>query len=144
MRPDGELKLWDLDAGQLRRSLEGVNDGVSDLAFSPDGRRLAAAGFTEVLKVWGVESGEPVLSLGHARMAVSVACSPVGRRIATGSFDGTVTVWESETGHKLLTLEAFPVPVVGVAFSPEGLRLAAAAGDGKIKVWDALPNPSSP
>jgi WD40 repeat protein len=131
----GELSLLDLKSNATR-PLEGVKEGVADVAFNPDGSRLAVASFNEVACIWDVIKGEPVLRLDHPRMAVSVAYSPDGHRLATGSFDGVVTIWDSKSGHKLLTLTAHTGPVVSLSFSPDGACLASAGGDGKVKMWD--------
>jgi WD40 repeat protein len=137
----GELKLWDLTTYQERPWPHAVPDGITGLAFSPDGSRLAVAGFTEEARVWDMARAEIVLKLGHPRMATAVAYSPDGRRLATGSFDGTITIWEARTGQALLTLPAHTMPVTDLVFSPDGFRLASAGGEGKIKLWTASPQP---
>ena len=106
--------------------------------------RVSTAGnFGEIVRVWDVKKREPILKLGHASMAVSVAYSPDSRRLATGSFDGTITIWEARSGDNLLTFSAGAMPVVSLAFSPDGLRLASAGGDGKITIWDATRSASA-
>ena len=142
-RPGAELKLWHPESGELLHSFDGLDEGVTDLVFSPDGARLAAGNFGETMRVWDVKKREPILKLGHATMAVSVAYSPDGRRLATGSFDGTITIWEARTGDNLLTLSDGAMPVVSLAFSPDGLCLASAGGDGEIRIWDATSSASS-
>ena len=105
-QPGAELKLWNPESGELLYSFEGFDEGVTDLVFSSDASRLAAGNFGEIVRVWDVKKREPILKLGHASMAVSVAYSPDSRRLATGSFDGTITIWEARTGDNLLTLSA--------------------------------------
>lgn len=136
----GELIVWDTNSGKKGDSFLNLVDGVADLAFSPDGRQLAVANFGNVVRVHDLDGKEPVLELGHARIATSVAYSPDGRRIATGSYDGTIAIWNSLTGHKLLALRAHKGHVDSLAFTPDGFSLASAGGDGRIKIWNAGPS----
>jgi WD40 repeat protein len=138
----GELKIWDLALGTERAAINDLTDGVSDLAFSPDGLRLVAGNLAERATVWDVAGLKRVMNLSHERMAPAVAFSADGRRIATASYDGTLAVWEAATGQRLLRLKASKVPVSSVAFSPEGLLLVSGCQDGEIKMWNTSP-PSS-
>jgi Tol biopolymer transport system component len=126
--------------------LKGPSVHARRVAYSPDGRRLAATSDDGTVKVYDAATGRETLTLrGHVGRfgAVSgVAYSPDGRRLASVNQDGTVTVWDAETGREALTLRAQvgPGTVSGVAYSPDGRRLASAGGDGTVRVWDASPD----
>jgi WD40 repeat protein len=75
-------------------SLSGHSDRVSDVAWSPDGKRLATGSEDNTAKVWDTETGKEVLTLsGHSSYVLSVAWSPDGKRLATGSGDSTVQIY---------------------------------------------------
>jgi WD40 repeat protein len=92
----GEVKIWDLSTGRILLDLRGHTQIVQDLAFSPDGRRLATASLDRTIKLWDTTTGEEVFTLrGPTAGVIRVAFSPDGRRIASGSYDQTVRVWDT-------------------------------------------------
>ena len=135
---DGTVKLWNLEAGTVRRTLSrGMALAVS---YSPDGTLLASAG--QSLCLWHPASGKEVRVLeGHSGFVSTVAFSPDGRLLASGGYDRTVRVWEVRSGKLLHTFVGHQHPISGVAFSPDGHTLASGVGTlsgQEIKLWDLL------
>jgi WD domain, G-beta repeat len=107
------------------------------LAFSPDGKRLAAVDPSKV-KICDAASGQELSTFkGHAGALHSVAFSPDGTRLAAGG-DWTVMVWDAINGQALSTLKGHTNEVTSLAFSPDGTRLASAGMDGTVRLWDAI------
>ncbi len=132
------LKASDAGSGQETLTLKGHDHDVTSVTFSPDGKRMATAGWYMTVKVWDAVSGQETLSLkGHNRDVRSVAFSPDGKRIASASDDGTVKVWDAGSGQEIRTLKGHTDGVADVVFSPDGKRIASAGNDGTVKVWDA-------
>jgi WD40 repeat protein len=109
------------------------------LAFSPDGKTLAAGRSDGGITLWDVATEKARVTLdAHKRGIHSVAFSPDGKTLASASRDKTIRLWNVATGKNVATLEGREDVVRCVAFSPDGKTLASACGarDKTVKLWD--------
>ncbi len=110
---DHAVKLWDANGsgstscnpGQFRtneggiKALYDVNGWVTSLAYSPDGRYLAATSRDRTIRMWDLAPGPQqfkVVSLWYDKDAgnfLSVRWSPDGTRFVTGDRKGRVAEW---------------------------------------------------
>ena len=109
-------------------------DDVTAVAWSPDGKRIAA-GSDDGVWVLDAVTGEELFSLECGRGVGLVAWSPDGSRIAAAS-DGDVRVWDAVTGENVLSLK-HDHRVESVAWSPDGSRIVTSSTFDDIRVWDA-------
>ncbi|WP_373994220.1 NB-ARC domain-containing protein, partial [Fischerella thermalis] len=110
--------------------------GIMSVAFSPDGKLLAAGDSNGEIHLWQVADGKQLLILrGHANWVVSLAFSPDSRTLASGSSDCTVKLWDVATGQCLHSLQEHGNEVWSVAFSPEGDKLVSGCDDQIIRLW---------
>ncbi|MFF0517344.1 AAA family ATPase [Actinomadura nitritigenes] len=147
---DGMVELWDPKTGRVvgaplrdpaARS-QGIlaysfPEGLSSVAFSPDGRMVAAGSNNGTAGMWDTGTGRFIRRVKHGSAITSVAFSPDGRRLATAGYDGVVRLWDPRTGRATGSpLTGHADEVTGVAFSPDGHRLATADGNGTVCLWD--------
>jgi WD40 repeat protein len=136
-----EIRLIDRAFGKVLAALPGHAHYVRSIAFSPDGKKIAAAGGAPQvegeIKIWDVQSHQLLKTLrGHNDCIYSVAWSPDGKLIASGSYDKAVKLWDAATGQEVRNLQDHIDAVFAVAFSPDGKRLASASQDRTVKIWD--------
>jgi WD40 repeat protein len=148
----GEVVIWDLSKGQMVLTLPGRTEigsepGFANVAFNPDGERLATSEGRTV-RVWNAGTGQEILTLPSLeRFVTGVAYSSDGLRLAAASLDGKVLVWDAVTGETCLALRGHTNAVHGLAYSADGRRLVTASGgtykggerfNSEVKLWDAL------
>ncbi|NYH55756.1 energy-coupling factor transporter ATP-binding protein EcfA2 [Nocardiopsis arvandica] len=117
--------------------LTGHTDTVRNLAWSPDGTRIATASRDGTARLWDTRGGLLRELRSHMGMVEMAAWSPDSRRLATASRDHTVRVWDAGTGETLLRFTDATDVVRGVAWSPDGRYVAAASRDRVVRIWEA-------
>jgi WD40 repeat protein len=135
------LRLWDARSGVLIGApLQGHENVVTSVAFSPDGSRIVSGSHDKTLRLWDARSGAPVGTplQGHEGGVTSVAFSPDGSRIVSGSKDKTLRLWDARSGAPIgAPLQGHELGVDSVAFSPDGSRIVSGSYDGTLRLWDA-------
>jgi WD40 repeat protein len=137
------IYLFDRASGRLLRRLPGLPSTVHHLAFSPDGRWLAASlGITNGVRIFEATRGEETgRDAAYSGASHSVHFSPDGRRLLATSWDGQVRLYAVKDG----TLDQRTSARLGggqrpsiARFSPDGRRIAVGFEDSTVvQVLDA-------
>jgi WD40 repeat protein len=134
----GGISWWDLGKGAGLPSWPCEARGVTHVAFSRDGRYVAAGGMDGRVLLWEVQASPPKPRdfKGHAGTATAVAFAPDGRRLASASTDGTVRVWDVARHQGPLLLTGHLTGPYQIAFSPDSARLVSLGGTHTVLVTD--------
>jgi WD40 repeat protein len=151
------LQIWDLTTGQLRHAIPGpdLKGEVVAVAFSPDGKTLAAGGLRGSIRLLDPQTGalrKTLPEAGPRYSTFSLAYSPDGKRLASVAyptrleFSGggneiepwltPIRIWNPETGELERTLKTNSHRVNQLAFAADGKTLAAACDFSATQLWN--------
>ena len=110
---------------------------VHTVAFRPDGKTLAAAGFDAVVRIVDAATGDVVRELqASSTDQRAAAFSPNNQLLACGGRDGTIRIWDLEGYQVVRSIPAHRMRIRALAYSPDGSLLASAGDDRKFFLWD--------
>ncbi len=125
-------------SGKLMTTYRKHIAAVLNIAWSPDGKKIASASTDKTVQIWNATSKNPILIYrNHSKPVSALAWSPDGSRIVSGSWDTTVQVWHVQTGRKLFTYRGYSREVSTVAWSPDGEYIAAGSWDTTVQIRQA-------
>jgi WD40 repeat protein len=149
---DGLLFLWDSKTGRKLRSLVGHTARISDVAFSPDGRRILSCSaphisrytkppYDQSARLWDAASGRELRLWKRKEFfprLIRVAFAAGGRQVMAANLYGTVWVWDARSGREL---RRFAGPLRRIDFPPyevpDMCEVALFAG-GRRALWVIL------
>ncbi|CAE6536550.1 unnamed protein product [Rhizoctonia solani] len=140
---DGEICVCDVLTGEVLLGPLEVHpeSSVQAIAYSPDGKHIAAGSANEI-HLWDAQTVGRVLSplTGLQGEVLSIQFSPDGTRIVGSSkeYDNNIVVWDVSDGTNLFgTLDGHDNYVRSVSYSPDGTLIASSSDDETIIIWDA-------
>ena len=133
----GTIRFWDVDTGELLKTVETEADTIDSVVYSPDGKMLVSTGNNgdHGIRFWDVATGELRNTITVESGAYAVVYSPDGSTFASGGL-GEISVWDAATGERLKTLTGHIDPVHSIAYSPDGRTLASGCRDSTVILWD--------
>lgn len=93
---EASVRIWDVAPFAPRTLLRGHQGFVTQLALSPDERRLVSSSVDGTVRLWDLASGESRILRGHTDPVSAVAFSADGKQIVSASADGTMRVWPDD------------------------------------------------
>jgi WD40 repeat protein len=150
------LELCDVKTAARTTLASGDGTSFNSVAFSPDGRLVAAGGSkanalgsaAATISVWNAAGKLLWRRDGNWIATTRVAFSPDGKLVAGGCWDGRIRLWDSDTGEIRVTIAAAEQGLQSVSLSPDAKRLAAVSQDAKsfkwfrgtLQLWDLAEN----
>jgi WD40 repeat protein len=140
---DKTIRVWDLATGKTLRTIRGEAapgeaGKIHAMALSPDGKVLAAGGWTDdnEVRLYDFASGKLMALLkGHEDVVLRLAFSRDGRNLISGSWDKTAIVWDVAARKAKHRLEGHRDPIFAVGFSADGARAVTGSDDHELRLW---------
>jgi WD40 repeat protein len=153
---DGSVELWPVSDPSAVKLLLGNTAEVTDVAFSPSGRLVAAIGSDCTTTIWNAATGRRLATVttpgdyAHHLATGSLAFSPDGKSLAaycsgsplTGTAHATAILWNSATFHPSASFQV-PIPNGAVnsgdlSYDPDGRTLALTTSSGTVLLWSTV------
>jgi RNA polymerase sigma factor (sigma-70 family) len=148
----GVVSRWNVATGMKMEPLHdpeqkmlsgGLGMLAVSVAFSPDGKLLAAGMYDHRIRLWEMPSGKELAPLkGHTAPVFDIAFSPDGKLLVSGSGDGSIKVWDMVARKEEGDLSGGAGSVQAVAFAPDGKTVAAGAfrnrngvNNSQVELW---------
>jgi WD40 repeat protein len=144
------LTLHDLTAETEETALQDTDSLITNIAFGPDGARIAAVDAAGDLRIWDVANHTEIARLTgwHSGGVNAVAFSPDSATLVTGGGDtfghlGGVHLWNVREGVQLATLPVEHGAVQSMAVSPDGRTIAVGTTNGVLEFRDGTSGQTS-
>ncbi len=123
-----KVVLADAQSGALLRTVDGAQDTITALAFSPDGRLLAAGTMDGEVLIWNWDTFDLRCRVQQPNEVIDLAFSPDGTQLLVMGYNSEPTLWDVATQGKLRTLSGYQGTTSTAKFSADGQRVFTADG----------------
>jgi len=137
---NSQIKVWEVGTGTLLNTLwtTRVFGGVLDVAFSPDGRFIAACQDDEKIWVWRFPDYRERVLAGDDGAVYALAFDPVSGLLASGGSSGRVRIWDVEEGREERVITDLPPGILDLVFTEDGRYIVAGCRDHTVRILDAI------
>jgi WD40 repeat protein/serine/threonine protein kinase len=131
------VRFWDSRTGEESQTVE-VNGDVRGLAYSPDGKHLAAGTMNAngSLKLIDVDSGDVRTLPAEDCIVETLAFSSDSAKLFAGNWKGSIHVFDLPSGELAAILKGHSSVVTAISLSPDGKTLASCGHDRTTKLWN--------
>mmetsp|Transcript_71570 Transcript_71570/g.83258 ORF Transcript_71570/g.83258 Transcript_71570/m.83258 type:complete len:439 (+) Transcript_71570:50-1366(+) len=134
---DAAIKMWDLDNGQLERTLKGHTATINDISFDQQGKYLASCSSDLTIKLYDLTNYQVAKTLnGHDHSVSTARFLPSGDFLISASRDKSIKLWDVSTGYCVRTYLGHDDWVRSAISDESGKVIASCSSDQKIIIWN--------
>jgi WD40 repeat protein len=146
-RREGHFVLaWNTKTGKESRRFAGLKAKITDVAYSSDGKLLAAAARDGRVCIWDAQGGKLRLVI-HANTTgksgiAGLAFNKDDKALITAGHDGALRTWDVSTGEQLREYRNTDGAFTALAAGRDGKTVITGGSDTGVLTWDiTLPEP---
>jgi WD40 repeat protein len=115
---DGDITLFDLTTGAVKKVLVGHTSMVNCLCYSPDGTRLFSGSMDKRARVWDVAKGKKIKVINCLNEVTSMSFQPTLNRLICGRQSGFARVYDATTGDVKMRFDGLDIRCVAFSHTP--------------------------
>jgi len=134
------VRVWEVETRKMATfGLLHCYGAVMTVAFSPDGRLLAAADFGGRANFWwsGTDQQARTPLQANDKGIHDMVFSPDSTRVVTGGFDNAVRIWDIADGFPVFVISQHFDIVCSVGYSPDGRYIVSGSDDMTVRLWNS-------
>lgn len=136
---DKAIKVWDLQTGELKKTLQSDSGVINSLAIAPDGKTVVSGSGDRVVRIWDLTSDRrPQMLKGHSGSVTRVRISADSKTIISvdRGRSSEVKVWDLATGEEKAALSYSHFDDI----SPDGKTVLLTLPSSQLVAWDVATN----
>jgi WD40 repeat protein len=130
------LKLYEISSGKLIKEFNTLQNWVTSVAFSIDGKFILSGGSDNRVKIWNMDGTIYKTLSGHTDDITQVKVTPDNLYVLSSSKDNTIKMWDFKTGELLKTFTVHNDDVNGFDISSNGKMVVTASSDETSKIFN--------
>ncbi|RLN81826.1 hypothetical protein BBO99_00003363 [Phytophthora kernoviae] len=133
----GSIKVFDLEAGKVSRTLKGHMASTTTVDYHLYGDYVASGSRDTIVKVWDLRTKSCMQTFkGHSSEVTAVSFTPDGRWLTSGEQDGVIKIWDLTAGRLLREFPDHGGAITSLEFNPEEFILVSSSADRTVRFWD--------
>ncbi|CCE65465.1 hypothetical protein TPHA_0L01080 [Tetrapisispora phaffii CBS 4417] len=133
---DKTCKIWDLETGELKATLNNHKRGLWDVSFCQYDKFIATASGDKTVKIWSLDTFTVVKTLeGHSNAVQRCSFFNKQKQLVSTGADGLVKLWDCSTGECINTLDGHDNRIWALNVIKDGDIVITADADGVFQFW---------
>ena len=138
---DDTIKVWNMETGECRSTLEGHTGYVSSVAITPDGKTIFSGSADKTIRRWQLGTAKQVAVLeGHIHSVLGIAISTDGKSLFSSSANEGPPTWRYWNVVKNETIRVVKdtdnIAIYAIATDLSGRKIVSGGPDATLKIWD--------